>query len=127
MIRKLDNGRLTRGYQKKVSDKFNEDLHTVETIWTRYLRGEDIGTRQRNGSQSWNQRLEAHIESDLQTIEHKDRTTITSLEENLKIPRSKTHYEIKRGLIKRVTNHIKPSLTDKQKKQGLTSVLIVLT
>ena len=47
------------------------------------------------------------------------RGTIRSLAQNLQIGNTTTYRELRKGLIKRVITHVKPSLNPKQKKERL--------
>ena len=63
------------------------------------------------------------VNRDLPKITHEKRTTIRSLSQHLGVSRGTTFNLIKQGVIKKKTSHLKPALTDKQKKERLNFCL----
>ena len=123
LISLVQNGHLPRGSITSVARQYKCHRHTIKTIWTRYLKGVDIGNRRSESTKVVKQRMIKKINRDLPKITHEKRTTIRSLSQQLGVSRGTTFNLIKQGMIKKKTIHLKPALTDKQKKERLNFCL----
>ena len=123
LISLVQNGHLPRGSITSVARQYKCHRHTIKTIWTRYLKGVDIGNRRSESTKVVKKRMIKKINRDLPKITHEKRTTIRSLSQQLGVSRGTTFNLIKQGVIKKKTSHLKPALTDKQKKERLNFCL----
>ena len=87
----------------------------MKTIWTCYLKGDQIGNRRSESTKVVKDRIIKKVNRDLPKIIHEKRTTIRSLSQQLGVSRGTTFNLIKQGVMKKKTSHLKPSLSDKQK------------
>ena len=105
-----NNGNLPRGTCTSVAKQFHCHRTTVKTIWDRHLRGETINNQRNLSVKGRNGNLKEKIEKDLPEIQFEKRSSIRSLAYHLKIPRSTSHYDVSKGMIKCNNKHVKPPL-----------------
>ena len=101
LISLVKDGHLPRGSITSVSRQYKCHRHTIKTIWTRYLKGVDIGNRRSESTKVVKKRMIKKINRDLPKITHEKRTTIRSLSQQLGVSRGTTFNLIKQGVIKK--------------------------
>ena len=101
LISLIEKGILSRGSITSVDRKYQFHHHTVKTICTRYLKGDQIGNRRSESTKVVKDRIIHKVNRDLPKIQHEKRTTIRSLIQHLGVSRGTTFNLIKQGVIKK--------------------------
>ena len=113
------NNHLPYGAYAEVVAKTGVHRNTLSTIWKRHCNGEDICNRRGHGGSKKGDKTKEIISNKLTQIDVHKRGTIRSLEQNLQIGNTTTYRALRKGLIKKVITHVKPSLNPKQKIERL--------
>ena len=113
------NNDLSYGSFSEVVAKTGVHRNTLRTIWTRHCNGEDICNRRGHGGSKKGDKTKEIISNKLTQIDVHKRGTIRSLAQNLQIGNTTIHRALRKGLIKKVITHVKPSLNTKQKIERL--------
>ena len=113
------NNHLHYGAFEEVVAKTGVHRNTLRTIWTRHCNGEDICNRRGQGGSKKGDKTKEIISNKLTKIDVHKRGTISSLAQNLQIGNKTTYRALRKGLIKKVITHVKPSLNTKQKIERL--------
>ena len=98
----------------------------LKTIWEHKLKGEDIEIRCSEGHKKRKHITKDIIRNKLTTISLLKRGTIRSLSKQINIGVGSVHRAVKQGSIRRVINHVKPSLTKQQKDSRIKFIIDVI-
>jgi hypothetical protein len=125
---KARNGNLKGHETKEISEEFSVPLRTVQRIWKKGKSCLDQGLLvdvSSGKSRCGRKKMEVDV-STLRDLPMSSRTTIHDVAKHFGISKSKLHSMKREGIIKRVSNSIKPYLTDKNKKDRLKWCLSML-
>ena len=109
LVAKARSGNLKGHEMKEISEEFSVPLRTVQRIWV------DVSSQK---TKCGRKKIEVDV-STLRDLPLSSRITIHDVAQHFGISKSKLHSLKREGIIKRVSNSIKPYLTDKNKKDML--------
>ena len=109
LVAKARSGNLKGHEMKEISEEFSVPLRTVQRIWV------DVSSQK---TKCGRKKIEVDV-STLRDLPLSSCTTIHDVAQHFGISKSKLHSLKREGIIKRVSNSIKPYLTDKNKKDRL--------
>ena len=87
LISLVEEGKLPRGSITSVARQYKCHLHTIKTIWLRYLKGVGIVNRRIESTQVVKDRIIHKVNRDLPKIHHENKKTILSLSVQLVVSR----------------------------------------
>lgn len=128
LLARAKNGNLMGHETGEVSIAFSVPIRTVQRIWKQGKSCLDQGSLvdvSSRKSKCGRKKLEVDV-SVLRGLPLSSRTTLDDLSTHLHVSKSKLHSMKREGIIKRVSNSIKPYLTDKNKKDRLKWCLSML-
>ncbi|CAN6246034.1 unnamed protein product [Urochloa humidicola] len=128
LLGRAKNGNLKAGETKEVSIQFSVPIRTVQRIWKKGKNCLDqgLGVDVRTEKNRCGRKKKVVDVSKLQNVPLSSRTTIDDVAKHLGVSKAKVQRMKKEGLIRRVSNSIKPYLTDKNKKDRLRWCLCML-
>ena len=109
LVAKARSGNLKGHEMKEISEEFSVPLRTVQRIWV------DVSSQK---TKCGRKKIEVDV-STLRDLPLSSCTTIHDVAQHFGISKSKLHSLKREGIIKRVSNSIKPYLTDNNKKDRL--------
>lgn len=125
-------GKLPKGVIGAVAAKFNVHRHTISRIWTKAkadfkagMKFADVRSRIKgNSGRKRKNRLE--MQKKIESVELRKRSTLRSIAAASETPLSTLHKLLKEGFVKRVSNTVKPYLTQQNKIERLRFAVSML-
>ena len=119
------NGDLPHGSLLKVSRQYKTDRNLVGKILRQHKNGEEIKDQMYRSLQTELKETISSVKSVITKIDQQKRLTLSALSNDLekkgvKISKPHLHNIVKKGHIKCVVNHVKPTLNKKQKQIRLS-------
>lgn len=127
-----EDGKLKTGELSRVADKFKLSTKTISRIWHRAkecwasgMKHADVGSRikVRSGRKKKDR---SETLTKVKDVPFRQRSTLRSLSAAINTPLATLHRIVKEGALKRISNTIKPALTDENKQHRLKFSLSML-
>ena len=126
LLARSRNGRLRKHDTREVADQFGVHIRSVQRLWKRgkipLAQGIPVNVASRKKGKVGRKAIPVDLEP-LRNIRLKERMTIKDVCKKLNISKSKLQRYLKRGLLRRHSNSIKPYLTVANKKSRLVAVV----
>ena len=121
LLAKSKNDDLTRRETREAATKFSVHIRTVQRIWTDAKCCLDQGRKVDVSSKKWKRgRKKKEVDvSKLSELPISSRTTLEDVSKELGVSKAKLHKMKREGTIERVSNSLKPFLTEINKKERL--------